>query len=243
MKYRTLIYDEERKETHITKQLVEEYFYPLGSATYIHCMSDPKKLLQSDCLYHLVIITVPVSKASLELLLMHLRGCNPYMYLLFISNDVELYKLGYLHGARNFLLKPLKREELVLESDRFQAYIGETRSYRIEVPTRAGLENVPIKDIIFVQTKEHRRYFRCRNRMVSALRDILSMEDVMAQLPDTFFRCNRSHLVNVDYVVKIQKENREYEVVVETGEHIKLSNSKRKELYNRYSQWKKEVDS
>lgn len=119
MKYRTLIYDEERKETHITKQLVEEYFYPLGSATYIHCMSDPKKLLQSDCLYHLVIITVPVSKASLELLLMHLRGCNPYMYLLFISNDVELYKLGYLHGARNFLLKPLKREELVLESDRF----------------------------------------------------------------------------------------------------------------------------
>ena len=69
------------------------------------------------------------------------------------------------------------------------------------------------------------------------------MEDVMAQLPDTFFRYNRSHLVNVDYVVKIQKENREYEVVVETGEHIKLSNSKRKELYNRYSQWKKEVDS
>lgn len=47
----------------------------------------------------------------------------------------------------------------------------------------------------------------------------------------------------MDYVVKIQKENREYEVVVETGEHIKLSNSKRKELYNRYSQWKKEVDS
>ena len=69
MKYRTLIYDEERKETHITKQLVEEYFYPLCSATHIHCMSDPKKLLQSDCLYHLVIITVPVSKASLELLL------------------------------------------------------------------------------------------------------------------------------------------------------------------------------
>lgn len=49
--------------------------------------------------------------------------------------------------------------------------------------------------------------------------------------------------MNVDYVVKIQKENREYELVVETGEHIKLSNSKRKELYNRYSQWKKEVDS
>ena len=45
MKYRTLIYDEERKETHITRQLVEECFYPLGSATYIHCMSDPKKLL------------------------------------------------------------------------------------------------------------------------------------------------------------------------------------------------------
>ena len=40
MKYRTLIYDEERKKTHITKQLVEEYFYPLGSATYIHCMSE-----------------------------------------------------------------------------------------------------------------------------------------------------------------------------------------------------------
>ena len=84
MKYRTLIYDEERKETHITKQLVEEYFYPLCSATHIHCMSDPKKLLQSDCPYHLVIITIPVSKASLELLLMHLRGCNPYMYLLCI---------------------------------------------------------------------------------------------------------------------------------------------------------------
>ena len=38
---------------------------------------------------------------------------------------------------------------------------------------------------------------------------------------------------------ELKKENREYEVVVETGEHIKLSNSKRKELYNRYSQWKK----
>ena len=53
-----------------------------------------------------------------------------------------------------------------------------------------------------------------------------SLQQILKQLPDDFYQCHRSFIINFNHVKRIEKEY----VVMDNGEHVSVSRLKRKEL-------------
>ena len=58
--------------------------------------------------------------------------------------------------------------------------------------------------------------------------------DFQRYLPDTFFRCNNSYIVNIDYIERIQKDINRYTIHLISGEQLPLSRDKKNALKNKW---------
>ena len=143
-------------------------------------------------------------------------------------------------GALDYLLKPFDNARFELAVARAKHRIrGANRGHherqqveRIVVKSAGEVCFIKIRDIDWIEAAD---YYACLH--VGARNHLLrrSLAELETELdPNQFCRTHRSGIVNLDRVRSLKlHEDGEYEVLLETGAHVRLSRRYRKELEER----------
>lgn len=101
-----------------------------------------------------------------------------------------------------------------------------TEQRKIAVNTSDGIVMLPLRDIIYIKADGSYSYVFLQNRTRIMLSKRLADFERL-ELTNDFLRLHRSYIVNLHF---IQKITRQYEVILESGEIINISEDKRRRL-------------
>jgi two-component system, LytTR family, response regulator len=147
-------------------------------------------------------------------------------------------------SAFDYLMKPIAIKELQVAIDRLsktrfsytkekidilKTSMGEKKSQedKIAIPTTDGLEFIPIKNILHIESSSNYSKVYFKDRMPILVTKLLKdFEDML--LPYRFYRIHNSHLINLSYIQKYVKANGQ--VVMQDGTIIDVARRKKDEF-------------
>ena len=153
--------------------------------------------------------------------------------ILFFVTIMQQYAIrGYELDAMDYIVKPVWYHEFALKfakaMDRLEARSGTGRE--MLVPTETGLMKLRLRDIIYVEVKNHHCIFHTNK---GDHRQYQSLKYVEERLPsDKFVKCNNYCLVNLAYVEAIRGS-----VAVVSGEELEISRPRKKEFGRRVAEY------
>lgn len=142
-------------------------------------------------------------------------------------------------SALDYILKPIRIEAIeraihkikpkVIEHlDVLQDNLEHHLAKKIALQTGDGITIIPLKDVLYLKADgSYTHFFTTDKKKITVSKKIAEYER-LEQIGD-FIRIHRSHIVNVDKVVKILKQDGGT-VMMENGDLLSISNEKKQEL-------------
>ena len=156
---------------------------------------------------------------------------------------IKAFKLS----AVDYLLKPIDKDELIQAIDRVEILKVKNSGEQIEtvkhnlnprselkkivIPTSEGLLFFDVNEIINIEAQSNYSYiyFKDNTKLLSSK----NLKEFEESLPDdTFFRCHRSHLINMNYIKKYVKGEGGI-IVLSNEREVEVSRRKKNEFLDR----------
>lgn len=152
---------------------------------------------------------------------------------LLVVADGTVSPMSYLRPGilpSSLLLKPIGKENLtsvVSEMmDAFSERFGEKESSEMFViESRDGRQYIPFNQIYYIEAREKKIFVRTKQEEYGFYETIENMEK---QLPESFCRCHRSYIVNMDKVTSVKVSMNLIEL--QGGMEVALSRSYKKTI-------------
>lgn len=154
---------------------------------------------------------------------------HPHASVIFITGYPDLYYEKVFLSVRpcGFIKKPVD-EQLLLSLIRQIIQEKEEPSHDwIVVKTRNGRTKISISQILYAESQKHRLLIHMSSEILETYGKLSDME---AALPDTFFRCHKSFLINARHI-KTYEGNR---FVLDDGTYVEISQTRRKEIRQKF---------
>ncbi|MEL7567421.1 MAG: LytTR family DNA-binding domain-containing protein [Dehalobacterium sp.] len=129
---------------------------------------------------------------------------------------MDLFEINLLH----FLIKPLNGEEIQKVVGKAE-FLLDKDNHVFKYKKNTQLIKKPIKEILYFSNEGRKVVMTDINNHTDEFYG--KMEDVLAQLPNTFIQIHKSYIMNYHRATKITYE----EVIMENGERLPISQSKR----------------
>ncbi len=161
-----------------------------------------------------------------------IRRIDSGVGLIFLTSLKQYVWKGYEYRAVNYLLKPVKYGVLKMELDRyFEHYQGKDQPY-ISFANDSGRYKALYRDISYAETAKRNvmLHFEGQNQVIYK-----NMKEISALLcaQPQFVRCHQSFVVNMSFVKGVEG----LEIMLNTGEHIPVSQPRRKEFMMRMTDY------
>ena len=163
-----------------------------------------------------------------------LRAARPDAVIVFVTNFVQYAPEGYEVQAFRYLLKPTLEEKLL---PCFDLAVQELLSRRQSIAVRADGEMVELslRDILYFQSDQRTATAHLVGGNRKECRFYTSMTDLTKQLEGAgFLRVQRSYLVNMIYIRRLQSDA----VELQNGIKLPVSEKYYAQLKQQYLLWK-----
>lgn len=193
------------------------------------------KLLEENHHCDLLLMDICLEEDNGISLAKELLTCFPQMPVIFITGYPDLYYEKVFLSLRpyGFVKKPVNEQLLLTLIDRAAEEIRRTRQDSrqwILLKTKNGIEKISVAQIRYVESRKHML-------IVHGIRNIWEtygrLGDMAAEMPDYFFYCHKSFLVNAHY---IQSYEGSY-FTLDDGSHISISQNRRKEIRMKFFEY------
>ena len=144
-----------------------------------------------------------------------IRQENQAVQIIFITGFPDFVGEGYEVAALHYLMKPVSAEKLSAVLDRAVVHLGKREKY-LTVSHDRQQEFVPVSEILYVEAE---RQYVLIHTAGEVYRMKASLSETRDKLDEFFFQCQRSFLVNLRYVKRINSGN----VVLKNGEEVPIS--------------------
>lgn len=165
----------------------------------------------------------------------HIRQFDDDLCIIFISNMTQYALEGYQVHAFNFLVKPFDYRVFEKELSLACRKIERRKSGSISVKNDSGVFQVCIRDIVYVETLDHKLLIHLKDKEVICY---ISMGQLEKRLTGKdFFRCHQSFLIHLPFVEELQKDS----VRIAGGAEIPVSRHRRRELIQAMTKYAGEI--
>lgn len=152
---------------------------------------------------------------------------------IFVSGYEEYAIRAFREGALDYILKPIAVEELKGAVQKAKEKIAaQANINRIVVPISSGIRMLMLKNILYCQAQDNftRIFLRDTKKTIMTPR---LLRDIGSRLPSQqFYRIHRKHIVNLCMVTEFHR-TAGGSVIMENGDELGVSQSKRDELLSR----------
>jgi len=184
--------------------------------------------------YDLLILDIEMGQMNGLELAKRIRSNDSKVPILFVTGYDEYMQYGYDVSALHYLIKPLKREKFFEILDRCQE--KNEVSDRILVTTVDGLRSIEKKEIVFIEANGHQATLHLYNKTIVAKEALGSFEKLLKG-NDTFLKCHRAYIVNLNYAAMLQKTD----ILMDNNEKIPVSRNLLKSVQNTFLQYYRNV--
>ena len=132
-----------------------------------------------------------------------LRALDEKVCLLFVTHLAQFAVEGYSVHALDFLVKPVVYENFCLKMERAVTAAERARKKEIIVSTAEGERRLRIDELCYVEVMNHTLVYHTTSGELAVRGSIRDCEVRLA--PYDFARCNKSYLVNMNYVTEIRR--------------------------------------
>ena len=143
----------------------------------------------------------------------------PHIKIIFVTGYINYVMDIFEAEPCFFLVKPIEENRLIQAVDKAIALIQEERQRCISIVTRGEIRNLQLSQIRFVENKNRTLIIREKNLDFEVH---MKLDDFQAQLPENFFRCHQSFLVNFDHIRELTVDG----AILYSGELVPVSRSK-----------------
>lgn len=192
-----------------------------------HCydiqeFSSGEHLISSDSYFDIVFLDIKMGKFSGIDIAKNIRGDNNSTKIIFVTAFQEYVFEAFDVSAFHYLIKPPSEEKISEIINRILDMSGDKRNNEQYILINKAKSTIKILlDNIY--------FFEVQNRIINmhTQKEVIQYYDkitnVETKVPkDSFFRCHRSYVVNLKYIMKFDKT----EIVMDNGTRIILSKSK-----------------
>lgn len=150
-----------------------------------------------------------------------IREKDSEVVIIFITNMPQYAIQGYKVDALDYVLKPLSYFAFSQRMDRAMSRIRRKENRFVAIQLKGGRQKIDISFLCYVEVRDHDLIYHTADREYVTKGSMKDAEDALNG--ESFFRCNRCYLVNLDYVESFQGSD-----VTVNGDIIQVSRSRKK---------------
>lgn len=177
-------------------------------------------------IFDIIFLNVPISDMDTKILISKLRQQDKHVRLILTSKNSELFFLGYEYNAINYYIKPLRYPKILSELKKYLSDGKLPERPNLWISTQQTKYRLYLYKLRYIETSNRQLLIYYGSEKIQYHGNLI---DFQHQLPNNFFRCNNSYIVNVNYIEQVQKDISRYTIHLITGEQIPLSRNKRRE--------------
>lgn len=183
-------------------KLLNQWAAENSSAISIEVYSKGEDLLNRNISdYNILFIDIHLDGINGVEVAQILRQKNYYGEIVFLTAYSEYVFDGYEVQALNYILKPISYERLQKCMDIVMKSI-QNNHYTFR--NRDIVEQIPFNDILYIASSRHHMEIITAQKIS---RHLISIKDILKQLPSPFIQCHRTLIINIDHVQKLEGTN------------------------------------
>lgn len=219
--YKIVACDDEKFILDTLSQIVEENYY--AQATITLCQNR----------FSVIDYVCEVAKGNVDIIMLDididgesgvetaelLKQRYPHIKIIFFTGHIEYACDIFEAQPCFFIVKPLEESRVVQAIDKAISLIQEDRQRCISIVTRGEIRNLQLPKIRYIENRNRTLIIREQNLDFEVHMKIGKLEE---QLPENFFRCHQSFIVNFDHVRELTLSG----ALLYSGELVPVSRSK-----------------
>lgn len=218
MKIRITICDDEKTEINYLTLLLQRWMEQSKISASITAFVSAESFLfnyseNNDC--DILLLDIQMDKMNGIDLARKIREDNSTIQIIFITGFPDFMAEGYEVSALHYLMKPVKEGKLFETLNKAVENLN-----RSEKPLFLTIEGethrVPLHEIRYIEAQGH--YILIKST-VREYKVKLNLSEIQKSLSSSFFRCQRSFIVNLAYIKKITRTS----VVLDNMTEIPMS--------------------
>lgn len=225
--------DNEKIRRHIEKKVNEHC-----ENCSVELFKDGEELLRSGADHELLFLDIEMpGRTGIDVarqirLSQEKRGADKSM-IIFVTAYREYMESAFDVEAFHYLLKPVADEKFDRVLDRAIRELKRRQNYHeksIVVRDGAAMHKLYLKDIIYVESSSKKVVIHTTGKTVETYSRMQGMEELLG---DTFFRCHRCYLVNMEHIESYRTD----ELRVTGGDRLFISKKKYAPFVKAYMQY------
>lgn len=159
-----------------------------------------------------------------------LRRQDPGAVVCFVSTSSDFYREAYDLYAVQYLIKPVRKEDISRLLERVTGYLVRDREQSLAFKWKGRAGKIPYGNILYISSRGHTLFISCRDGTVQECIGKLS-ELELKICSDVFCRCHQSFLVNLYQVESLRGK----ELII-NGSRIPISRRYYEQVKSRYQE-------
>ena len=163
------------------------------------------------------------------------RQVDDEVVIIFLTSMPQFAMKGYSVGALDYVLKPVSYFAF---SQRIQRALDRRRKRAekyIPITFKGGMRKLAVSQIAYVEVQDHDlTYHTAGGEALSAKGTLSEAESLLGA--DSFFRCNKCYLVNLEYVDRVDNT-----CILIAGDRVQVSRARKKALLDALNNYINEV--
>ena len=205
---------------HLSKYMAEKNIISYD----ISCFSDGQSLLERGCNFDLIFLDIQMSPPDGIETARMLRQRKNQSLLVFVTILKEYVFDAFEVEAYDYLIKPLDAGHFQKTMDRALRSLNQRAAKKIIIRRGTSCDVIPMAEIMYCEVQGRKIYIHQSSGKIVDYYD--KLENLERRVDGRFFKCHRSYLVNLDYVLGC----RAGQVLLPQGSCIPVSRLRERDL-------------
>lgn len=214
---------------------LKRYEQESGEKFHITTFADGDEILDGyTAAYDIILMDIAMTFVDGMETAERIRKMDSEVVIIFITNMPQYAMKGYTVDALDYVLKPLSYYAFSQRIDRALARMRRRSKKYITIAIKGGVKKLDVSQITYIEVQDHDLIYHTTTGALLSKGKLTEMEEQLD--PKRFFRCGKSHLVNLEFVDGVQNNN-----VQVGGSVVQVSRTRRKALLDALNDYINEV--
>lgn len=214
---------------------LKRYEQESGEKFHITTFADGDEILDGyTAAYDIILMDIAMTFVDGMETAERIRKMDSEVVIIFITNMPQYAMKGYTVDALDYVLKPLSYYAFSQRIDRALARMRRRSKKYITIAIKGGIKKLDVSQITYIEVQDHDLIYHTTTGALLSKGKLTEMEEQLD--PKRFFRCGKSHLVNLEFVDGVQNNN-----VQVGGSVVQVSRTRRKALLDALNDYINEV--
>lgn len=231
------ICEDDEKQLQINKNYIEEWAKLREKKINVFSYSSAENFLfhwNYEVSIDIAFLDIQMDKVSGIELAQNIRKQDENISIVFITGESRYVFEGYKVQALDYLMKPVKKEEIFQCLDLFNKRIEKKRDAHFILKKGKEIQKINYDDIHYFISFDHYLDIHTRDEVITFKEKIGKIEEELSK--EQFCRCHRSYVVNLKYIDSIYKN----EIIMDDGTKIPVSKSRLNTTYEAFMNYFKQ---